>query len=337
MAQKQRSKQGNLSDWMMPDHAALRALDGLETVVDWSQLEGLCAGIYASKTGRPSTPIAILLRALLLGTWYGLSDVKLEAALVRDLLFRKFCGLAMNDTAPDHSTLSRFRSQLVEKALWERIFDEVNQQLMAQHIIITQGAVSIIDATVVEAHQSRPHKDKAGNDTRDSEAGWHVKGDEGKKKYTYGYSIHVNCDEDGFIMKQATTSGEVHDSKMRESLMTGCESECYADSAYASAKTDADLIARGVKNNVQKKGYRNHPLSEENKARNKEIGFTRGRVEAIFGSYKLHRNLRKTRLMGLLKNDAHFGLAAIMHNLQKASRFVERYGVLPKNPQEQCA
>jgi transposase len=140
MAHKQRSKQGNLSDWMMPDHAALHALDGLETVVDWSQLEGLCAGIYASKTGRPSTPIAILLRALLLGAWYGLSDVKLEAALVRDLLFRKFCGLAMNDTAPDHSTLSRFRSQLVEKALWERIFDEVNQQLMAQHIIITQSA-----------------------------------------------------------------------------------------------------------------------------------------------------------------------------------------------------
>lgn len=337
MSQKQRSKQSNLSDWMMPDHAALHALDGLDSVVDWSRLEGLCATIYASRTGRPSTPVAVLLRALLLGAWYGLSDVKLEAALVRDLLFRKFCGLAMNDTAPDHSTLSRFRGHLVAKALWQTIFDEVNSQLMAQHIIIRQGAVSIIDATVVEAHQARPHKDKNGSDTRDSEAGWHVKGDEGKKKFTYGYSIHVNCDEDGFIMKQETTRGEVHDSQMREALMTGAESELYADSAYASAKTDADLIAHGVKNNVQKKGYRNHPLNEENKARNKEIGFTRGRVEAIFGSYKLHRNLRKTRLMGLLKNAKHFGLAAIMHNLQKAARFVERYGLLSTKTRENCA
>ena len=138
------------------------------------------------------------------------------------------------------------------------------------------------------------------------------------------------------IHKQTTTSGEAHDSTQREPLMLGHESELYADSAYASAKTDADLEAHGVKNNVQKKGYRNHPISETDTERNKAIGFTRGRVEAIFGSYKLHRNLRKTRFMGLLKNATHFGLAAIMHNLQKAARFVERYGLLPMPTQENC-
>ena len=72
-------------------------------------------------------------------------------------------------------------------------------------------------------------------------------------------------------------------------------------------------------------------------ALNKEIGFTRAIAEAIFGSYKLHRNLIKTRFMVLLKNATHFGLAAIMHNLQKAARFVERYGVMPIKPQENCA
>jgi len=339
MAQKQLSRQGSLSDWLMPDHAALHVLDGLESVVDWSRLERLCEGIYASKTGRPSTPIRVLLRALLLGAWYGLSDVKLETGLARDLLFRRFCGLGMNDSAPDHSTLSRFRSQLMEKGLWQGIFDEVNRQLMAQQIIITQGQVSIIDATVVEAHQSRPHTGKDGKPTQDPDAGWHVKGAAEKKTFTYGYSIHVNCDEDGFILKQDTTSGEVHDSQKRADLMTGNESELYADSAYASAKTDADLQARGVKNCVQKKGYRNHPLSEENKARNREIGFTRGRVEAIFGSYKSpqHRNCRKSRFLGLLKNATQFGLMAIMHNLQKAVRFVECYGLCTLQPQENCA
>ncbi len=227
MSHKQLSKQGTLSDWMMPDHAALHALDGLEAVVNWSRLEGLCEGIYASKTGRPSTPIRVLLRSLLLGAWYGLSDVKLESALVRDLLFRKFCGLSMNESAPDHSTLSRFRSQLVKKGLWQGIFEEVNRQLMTQRIIITQGQVSIIDATVVEAYQSRPHTGKDGTPTQDPDAGWHVKGEADKKTFTYGYSVHVNCDEDGFIMKQDTTAGSVHDSQKRENLMTGHESELY--------------------------------------------------------------------------------------------------------------
>jgi IS5 family transposase len=339
MVHKPLGSQGSLSDWMMPDHAALHALDGLDHVVDWARLEALCAGIYASRNGRPSTPIRVLLRALLLGAWYGLSDVKLEAALVRDLLFRRFCGLSMNDGAPDHSTLSRFRAQLVEKRLWKTIFEEVNRQLTAQNIIIAQGQVSIIDASVVEAHQARAHTGRDGRPTQDPEAGWHVKGSGRKKTSTYGYSVHVNCDEDGFILKQDVTSGAVHDSQKREELMTGHESELYADSAYASAKTDADLAARGCRNRVQRKGYRNRPISDEDRARNKQIAFTRGRVEAIFGSYKSpqHRNARKTRFLGLLKNVTQFGLMAMMHNLQKAARFVALYGILQQKPQENYA
>ena len=130
MAHKKMGTQGNLTDWMMPDHVLLHALESLEHVVDWTRLESLCEKIYASKTGRPSAPIRVLLQALLLGVWYGLSDVKLEAALARDLLFPKFYGLSMNDTARDHSTLSRLRTQLVKRGLREGILQEVNRQLI---------------------------------------------------------------------------------------------------------------------------------------------------------------------------------------------------------------
>lgn len=85
------------------------------------------------------------------------------------------------------------------------------------------------------------------------------------------------------------------------------------------------------------KGHRNSPLDAANKARNKKVGFTHGRVEVIFANCKQHRNLRKTRLPRLRKKATHFGLAAIMHNLQKAARFVERYGHLPMNMQDTCA
>jgi hypothetical protein len=36
---------------------------------------------------------------------------------------------------------------------------------------------------------------------------------DGKRKTTYGYKMHANTDEDGFVKKMAYTPGNVHDSK----------------------------------------------------------------------------------------------------------------------------
>ena len=63
-----------------------------------------------------------MLRALLLGVWYRLSDVKPESSLARDLLFRRFCGIRLEDRAPDHSTLSRFRTQLMAHGLLDQLY-----------------------------------------------------------------------------------------------------------------------------------------------------------------------------------------------------------------------
>jgi len=43
---------------------------------------------------------------------YGLSDVQIEEMVNDSLSTMRFCGLALEDTVPDHSTLSRFRSEL---------------------------------------------------------------------------------------------------------------------------------------------------------------------------------------------------------------------------------
>ena len=55
-----------------------------------------------------------MFKALLLQSWYALSDPALEKQLARDLLFRRFIGLSISESVPDHSTLWRFR-QLLEK------------------------------------------------------------------------------------------------------------------------------------------------------------------------------------------------------------------------------
>ena len=114
-----------------------RALDDTEAVLDWSKIVPILSSIYASKTGCPSYPLLTLFRGLLLGVWYWLSDVQLLQWLYCDLLFRKFCHLELGGAVPEASTLGRFRNQLVEHDLWERLLGEINRQLEAKNIILT--------------------------------------------------------------------------------------------------------------------------------------------------------------------------------------------------------
>ena len=161
-----------------------------------------------------------LLRASQLGIWYQLSGVELAQTLFRDLLFRKFCHLELGSNVPDATNIGRFRQQLVEHGLWDILLAEVNRQLETKHIIMIEGRINIIDATLVEAAQSGRGKDANDEFTRDPEAGWHVNADsQGNMKSTYGYSIHTGVDEDGFIHRQTVTPVNAHRSTERDTFL----------------------------------------------------------------------------------------------------------------------
>ena len=310
------------------EHPSLQGLDGAEAVLDWTALERIMSGIYTSKTGRPSYPLLTLLRASLLGIWYRLSDVELAQTLFRDLLFRKFCHLELGGDVPDASTIGRFRAKLVEHELWEVLLAEVNRQLEKKRIIMTEGRINIIDATPVEAAQSGPGLGVDGQPKRDKDAGWHVKANSrGTLKSTYGYSVHTGVDEDGFIHRQTITAGNSHDSTERDTLLLGDEAALYADAAYSSKETRAKLERFGIKDRVQRKGYRGHPISDADKARNAEIAVTRSGGERPFATYKSRYGLVRTRLMGLANNLTFYGLAAVAHNIQKGAKFLLLYGL----------
>ena len=315
-------RNSSLSDWLVADHKALHALDEVEDLFDWGSFERVLKRLYPGKEGRPSHPVLMLFRILLLGHLYKItSDVQLESLLVRDLLFRRFCGLSADQLPPSHDTISRFRRKLAEANLWNQLLETINSQLKAKHIMIAEGQVSIMDATIVEAHQVQ-------GETKDKEAGWCVKKNtRGKETSTYGYKIHSNCDEDGFILKQEVTSGNVYDGNKREDLLTGDETQLYADSVYDSKQSREALARKGVDNRMQRKGCRYKKLTEEDHQWNKEVAVTRAIIEHQFAEYKERYGLRRTRFLGLLMNACHAGLAAIAHNLKKGARFYRLYGL----------
>ena len=52
------------------------------------------------------------------------------------------------EVAPDHSTLSRFRTALTKTKTFEMLFGSVNAQLETHSIIVKTGV--IVDASVIE-------------------------------------------------------------------------------------------------------------------------------------------------------------------------------------------
>jgi IS5 family transposase len=172
----------------------------------------------------------------------------------------------------------------------------------------TDGNLFIKDATIIKAHQAQ-------GKTKDAEAGWCVKKNaQGKEETTYGYKVHSNCDEDGFILRQEVTAGNVYDGNKREDLLTGEESQLYADSVYDSKEGRKGLERRGVENRVQRKGCSHKKLTEADHSWNAEVGVTRAIIEHQFAEYKERYGLRRTRFMGRMMNACHAGLAAITHN-----------------------
>ena len=130
----------------------------------------------------------MMFKALLLQSRYRLSDPGLEKQLARDLLFRRVIGFDLSESVADQSTLWRFRQKLEGGSLLERLRPEVNEQLAGQGVYIKSGEVSIVDASVIAAKQSRPKQGQDGQNTQDPEARWSVEaGADGKRKSTDGY------------------------------------------------------------------------------------------------------------------------------------------------------
>ena len=102
-------RRGKKSEW----------LDRLDAALDWPALEPIVEGIYASREGGLAYPLLTYVKLLLLQQWYGLSDEGLEAAVDDRLSFRRFAGIPLAESVPDHSSIWRFREELAKRGLAE--------------------------------------------------------------------------------------------------------------------------------------------------------------------------------------------------------------------------
>jgi len=216
----------------------------------------------------------------------------------------------------------------------EKLFNLFNRQLENQGIITHVG--TIVDATFVEAPRQRntreenktikegeipeewtENKPKAAHKLaqKDTDARWTVKG--GEKHY--GYKDHTKVDADSKIITDyEVTNAAVHDSNEFAGFIDETDKVVYADSAYAGSEI-AGKLPESVKNNIHEKGYRNRPLTDEQKESNRNKSKVRARIEHVYGFMTGSMKGITVRSIGRQRADFSIGLTNLVYNLFRYS------------------
>jgi len=316
-------------------------LDQLNSLIDWEDfrqtLETIRNKERKSNAGRKPFDVVLMFKILVLQSLYNLSDAQMEFQITDRFSFMAFLNLNLNDRVPDEKTIWLFREELTKAELIKPLFDQFEQVLSANGFAAQKG--QIVDATIVsapkqrnsreenkqikegdvpEAWDSKPNKKRQ----KDTDARWTK-----KRNVTYfGYKNHVNIDvEHKFIREFEVTSASVHDSQVVKEIIDHDNSgeDFLADGAYVGQEISDALEAAGLKNCINEKGYRNHPLTEEQKASNRAKSKIRSRVEHVFGVQSQRAGSLLLRSIGIVRAKTKIGLRNLSYNLS-------RYAILSK-------
>ena len=222
-------------------------------------------------------------------------------------------GLTLADPVPDHSTLSRFRSELSRRGLAERLLAELNRQLDAKGLMVKTG--TLIDASMVEADCRRPRRGEPVEARSDPDASWNAM----PEKPLFGYKMHLAVDQgSGLVRRAMLTPGHVSDKVPFLDLVQGDEQAVYADKGYDGAWYRARLLEQGIADGIMAGDYRQRPLDAARRARNRALGVIRAPVERTFGVLKRWYGYGRVRYRSLVRNALQLQLLALALNLRRA-------------------
>lgn len=281
--------------------------------------------------GRPPYPTETMVRILVLKRLYNLSDEQMEYQLLDRMSYKRFCGLANAVTIPDRTTVWTFENRIGESGA-KALFDAMTAHLL-KHGYIARGG-QIVDASLVPAPKQRNSREEnklvtegampagwkpAKRRQKDVAATWAQK----HGKNHFGYKLSINVDAKYKVIRQFETgTASIHDSKHFETVMERANTsrDVYADRGYTSADRENWLKDHGYRNQIQRKGKRNKPLSECQLRRNHRIAKTRARVEHVCASIE-QMGGKLIRTIGQARANFALTMMAACYNLKRLVYF----------------
>ncbi len=314
-------------------------LERLNLVINWESFRPKLTKVFKKEAkgpgGRPPYDYVVMFKVLILQRLYGISDAQAEYQIKDRLSFMRFLGFNLCDTVPDEKTIWLYRERLVQAKVIDTMFYRFTKQLEDKGLITRTG--SIVDASFVDVPKQRNSREenesiKDGGipkeweeegskhkvSQKDINARWTKKNDETH----YGYKNHVKADKDSkLIVKYEVTSAEVHDSQALADLVEPKKDKViYADSAYKGEEIES-CLGNNIENKIIEKGYRNKPLTEDQKVQNKRKSSVRVRVEHIFGFMTNSMKGMSIRCIGIERARFAIGMMNLVYNMS-------RYGYL---------
>jgi len=328
------------------DSPAGRTLKLIDQILNDEEIKNYIRDKYPvgkSKRGNSCYDPTVLLRIWVLILMYKWSEKQAEQILLRDILFRHFCGLDYLPV-PDHSTISRFKHRVGKETI-EGLWSLIMKKLEEKGYKISKAKFLIVDSTIVESvtnGKGRGSKDACNEDKgeqkvdgRDESDGAKEDGqsdrrvDEGaawvkkRDRAVYGHKIACVCDEDGLVHVVEHYPANQHDVEHFIDVvekgveMLGSVPEIvYADKGYSDEGNRNFLTGwLKVKDGIMRKATRGKKLSDEDKAFNKEVSKRRGRVEKFFAWAKSIFGLRRMRVYGKGAVEVVWHMASLVYNL----------------------
>lgn len=300
-------------------------------------LEELFEKPKRSNAGRKPLDVVFMFKILILQRLYSLSDEQVEFQINDRLSFCRFLGLPLGGSAPDFTTVWKFREALVKAQAVKPLFELFTKTLDEKGLITKVG--SIVDASFVEVPRQRNTKEendlvKAGQtpeqwkekprklSQKDLDARWTKK----NGVSYYGYKDHVVVDaESKLVTDYEATDASVHDSQVLFDLMGEAQAgeRLFADSAYAGETFEVGLKELGIESFIHDRAYKNRPLSESRKQLNALKSKIRCLVEHVFGYIENSMGGPELRYIGLARNAAGIGLCNLAYNMRRYIQLIK--------------
>lgn len=292
-----------------------RFLAEIDAVTPWSALVAEVQPFYPKGEGRGRPPVGVerMLRMYIAQQCFGLSDEGIEDAIYDSQAIRAFVGIDLaRESAPDATTLLKFRRLLEQHQLTERIFAAINQVLAVQGLILKEGTV--VDATIIAAPSST--KNRRGE--RDPDMHQVKKGNQ----WHFGMKAHIGVDAaSGLTHTLVTTPANVNDVTQAHALLHGEEQIVFGDAGYQGVGKRKENRQRKVRWEVamrpgKRKVLPDTPIGRLRAQAEQVKASIRAKVEHPFKIVKRLFGLQKVRYRGLAKNRAQlytlFGLANLL-------------------------
>ena len=129
-----------------------RFLAEIEAITPWAALVAALLPYYPKGEGKGRPPIGLerMLRMYIVQQCLGLSDEGIEDAIYDSQSIRGFVGIDLtHESAPDATTLLKFRRLLEQHNLTRRIFNEINGHLANKGLVMREGTIDATSASMV--------------------------------------------------------------------------------------------------------------------------------------------------------------------------------------------